>query len=153
MAPVVLVKLSYQYIFHLCLADRLGPIMGSSPSAENVGEISLVLRGILCESGVLGIMRSWKCLLDNYYYAYFEITIITLSLNVQFTISRDIVLITIIVTVDVLMIVVGFTGHTIEMTSSVSSECGSCDWDHISEWEHSPGFTWLRGGQNDKKVT
>ena len=61
-ALVVLVILSYQYIFHLCLAYGLGPILGSSPSADKVGEISLVLRAILCESGVLGITRSSKCL-------------------------------------------------------------------------------------------
>ena len=45
--PIVLVILCHQYIFHLCLADALGPILGSSTSAEKVGEISLVLRGIL----------------------------------------------------------------------------------------------------------
>ena len=45
-APIVLVTLSYQYIYHLCLADGLGPIL-ASPSTDKFGEISLVLRGIL----------------------------------------------------------------------------------------------------------
>ena len=58
MVAVVLVILSYQYIFHICLADGLGPVPGSSPSADKVSEISQVLRGILCESGVLSITRS-----------------------------------------------------------------------------------------------
>ena len=56
MAPVVLVILSYQYI--LFVSQMACPILGSSPSADKVGEISLVLRAILCEGGALGIMRS-----------------------------------------------------------------------------------------------
>ena len=104
-------------------------------------------------SGILRITRSWKCLLIKYHYGFFQITIVILSLNIQLTISRCTGLITIIMTVNVPMIVVDFTGHTTGITCCASSECGSCDWDHVNEWEPQAWIHLITWRTDDKKVT